>query len=280
MLRKGRFTARFAAGEADLRAAQALRHLCFFEAAGAPARPGRLDRDAFDPVCRHILVEADGREGPVCTFRLLPIPGGDQIGRSYAAQFYGLEHLRAYVGPMVELGRFCVHPEAREADVLRIAWGAMAAFVDSSGVEMMFGCASFPGTRPDAYREAFDLLAAGHLAPRRWRPGIKAPEVVRFAAPRGRPVDRRAALRRLPPLLKTYLAMGGWVSDHAVIDRDLNTLHVFTGLEIAAVPPARARALRAVSGQAARRSPVGGAAPVAAGAATPPGYFGSEEDGA
>ena len=52
----------------------------------------------------------------------------------------------------------------------------------------------------------------------------------------------------MPPLLRTYLMMGGWVSDHAVVDDDMNTLHVFTGLEIAAVPPARARALRMVAG--------------------------------
>ena len=50
------------------------------------------------------------------------------------------------------------------------------------------------------------------------------------------------------PLLRTYLVMGGWVSDHAVVDRDLNTLHVFTGLEIRAIPPARARLLRATAG--------------------------------
>jgi hypothetical protein len=38
--------------------------------------------------------------------------------------------------------------------------------------------------------------------------------------------------------------MGGWVSDHAVVDIDLDTLHVFTGLEIGRVPKARARLLR------------------------------------
>ena len=42
--------------------------------------------------------------------------------------------------------------------------------------------------------------------------------------------------------------MGGWVSDHAVIDARMNTLHVFTGVEIAAIPPARKRLLRAVAG--------------------------------
>jgi L-ornithine Nalpha-acyltransferase len=51
----------------------------------------------------------------------------------------------------------------------------------------------------------------------------------------------------MPPLLKTYLMMGGWVSDHAVVDRDLGTMHVFTGVEISAIPPARKRLLRSVA---------------------------------
>ena len=36
----------------------------------------------------------------------------------------------------------------------------------------------------------------------------------------------------LPPLLKFYLRLGGKVSDHAVIDRDLDTLHVFTYVDL------------------------------------------------
>jgi hypothetical protein len=42
--------------------------------------------------------------------------------------------------------------------------------------------------------------------------------------------------------------MGGWVSDHAVVDRQLNTMHVFTGVEIGMIPGARKRLLRAVIG--------------------------------
>ena len=60
--------------------------------------------------------------------------------------------------------------------------------------------------------------------------------------------DAKRAMLAMPPLLRTYLLMGGWVSDHAVVDRDLNTLHVFTGLEIRAIPPARARLLRLAAG--------------------------------
>ena len=51
---------------------------------------------------------------------------------------------------------------------------------------------------------------------------------------------------RMPPLLKAYLMMGGWVSDHAVIDYHMNTLHVFTAVEIGLIPPLRKRRLRAL----------------------------------
>jgi putative hemolysin len=126
----------------------------------------------------------------------------------------------------------------------------MARSVDADGVEMLFGCSSFAGTETARYLDAFAVLRDRHLAPARWLPQAKARDVFRFARGRAAPraPDARRAMTRMPPLLRTYLAMGGWVSDHAVVDRDLGTLHVFTGLEIAAIPPARVRALRAVAG--------------------------------
>ena len=51
----------------------------------------------------------------------------------------------------------------------------------------------------------------------------------------------------MPPLLRTYLLMGGWASDHAVVDRQLNTMHVFKGVEVGAISAARKRLLRALS---------------------------------
>ena len=243
-LRKGRYVARFADSDADVMAAQALRHLCFIEHGGGVAQPGHLDRDAFDPKCRHVLVE-DMAQQLVACFRLLPLNDGAQIGQSYSAQYYDLRALQDFAGPMVEMGRFCVHPEVHDADVLRVAWGAMTRFVDETGVELLFGCASFAGTQAEAYLDAFGMLHERHLAPKRWLPRIKAPHVVRFAR---RVIDPKLALRHMPPLLRSYLGMGGWVSDHAVVDTRMNTLHVFTGVEIAAIPARRARALRAVAG--------------------------------
>ncbi|MCH2076476.1 MAG: GNAT family N-acetyltransferase [Rhodobacteraceae bacterium] len=237
---RGKYRARRADSPEDLRAAQSLRHQAFRGGEG-------IDRDAFDDICTHILVEEIETDRLVCCFRLLPLKDGAQIGHSYAAQYYELSALEAYDGPMVEMGRFCIVGDVTDPDVLRIAWGALTAFVDDEGVQMLFGCSSFAGTSGEVYEDAFAMLKEKHLAPPRWLPRVKAPNVFRFAERlRNRP-DRKRAMLGMPPLLKTYLAMGGWVSDHAVVDNDLDTLHVFTGLEIDAIPAARKRLLRAVA---------------------------------
>lgn len=242
-LRKGRYVARFAEGPADILAAQTLRGLTF---RGEDATP---DQDPFDDICQHILVEEVKTGQLVCCFRMLPLRAGAEIDQSYSAQFYELSALQNFKGPMVEMGRFCIHPDCKDPDVLRVAWGAMTRYVDDQGVEMLFGCSSFKGTEAEAYMDAFALLKDKHLAPKRFLPRIKAPNVFKFAQKlRQRKPDAKRALVGMPPLLRTYLMMGGWVSDHAVVDRDLNTLHVFTGLEINAIPPARKRLLRATAG--------------------------------
>lgn len=241
LLNRGRYMARVAEGPADIRAAQELRHLAF---RGVPGR----DADRFDPACEHILVTDKKSDALVCCFRLMPLPDGTEIARSYSAQFYELSALESYDGAMVEMGRFCMAPDAHDPDILRVAWGAMTAYVDDNGVEMLFGCSSFHGTDAATYFDAFAMLKERHLAPHRWLPQVKAPQVFRFAERLRRKPDVKKAMTRMPPLLKTYLAMGGWVSDHAVVDHDLNTLHVFVGLQTGRVPAARWRALARLAG--------------------------------
>lgn len=187
------------------------------------------------------MMVADRAGRLVATARLLELASGAEIGKSYAAQFYDLSGLAGVARPMIEVGRFCVAPDVHDADVLRTAWGALTARVEAQGVGMLFGSTSFLGTEATPYGQAFARLAARHLGPSDLRPKPKSKEVVAFAqVPAG-------GSDPMPPLLRTYLAMGGWVSDHAVVDRDMNTLHVFTCLEVAAVPPARAAALRALA---------------------------------
>ncbi|WP_372800422.1 GNAT family N-acetyltransferase [Paracoccus seriniphilus] len=246
---RGRYQARLAGTADDIRAAQRLRWLCFVARNGDEDDGSQIDCDALDAQCQHMLIEEIASKRLIGCFRFLPLSGGAEIARSYSAQFYNLAALESFEGPMVEMGRFCIHPEIRDPDVIRTAWAAMTRFVDEAGIEMLFGCSSFVGTEPEDHAEAFAMLKERHLAPRRWLPRVKAPKVFRFArALRLRKPDPKRAMAAMPPLLRSYLAMGGWVSDHAVVDPALRTMHVFTGVEIRAIPPGRRRLMRAVAG--------------------------------
>ncbi len=240
-LTRGNYSARLAGSAADVAAALKLRQLSFRGGRGLAGS----DADRYDAACAHMLVEQSGRIVACC--RLASFATGSTIGDSYAAQFYDLTALSGFAEPMMELGRFCLHPGESHPDILRVAWAALTQMVDQGGVAMLFGCSSFDGADPAPHRAALAYLASHHLGPAAMQPRILAAESIAL-----RPLADAAsmAMPALPSLLRTYLGMGGWVSDHAVIDRELNTLHVFTGLEVAQVPAARARALRGLAGHA------------------------------
>jgi putative hemolysin len=218
--------------------AQALRARCF-------GRAETQDKDRFDSLCQHVLVEHRASGTLVCTFRMMTLQG-DRLASGYCAQFYDLSRLTIFDAAVVEIGRFCVDAEHRDPDILRIAWGMMTRYVEASGAGLLIGCTSFAGTDPARYRDSFALLRARHLAPREMMPQVKAAEVYRFGRLRRRP-DRHKGLRQMPPLLRSYLSMGGCVSDHAVVDREMDTLHVFTAVDVSAIPEARKRLLRTVT---------------------------------
>lgn len=239
----GRYRARLAQTPEDLEAAQRLRWLCFLARTAGPSGSEGRDADPLDARFHHLLIE-DGRTGMVvCCLRFLLLDDGGQVAQGHAAQVYDLSALRAFDAPLMEIGRFCVHPSVLDPDIIRTAWAALAAIVDRAGVRMLFGCSSFAGADPARHAAALALLHRRHLGPRRWAPGIKASAVYPLGCAEAG-ADPRRAMAAMPPLLRSYLAMGGWVGDHAVIDPGLDTIHIFTAVEVGAIPKARQRLLR------------------------------------
>ncbi len=235
----GLYLARLARSRTDLLKVQTLRAKSFSGVSMAQKA------DAVDSKCTHVLIENTMTGGLVGSFRLMFLASGRDIEQSYSSQFYGLDALKVYKGALAEIGRFCIDPESDDPDVLRVAWGALAGFVEQHEIQMLIGCSSFKGIDPEPYHDAFARLKTSHLAPSKWMPSLKAPSVFPFAKQRGEVLNSKRALAQMPPLLRSYLLMGGWVSDHAVIDQAMNTLHVFTALEISTIPAARKRLLQA-----------------------------------
>ena len=241
-LELGQYSVSLATDVHTLQQAQRLRHRAFRR-----NNADGLDRDRFDDLCHHVVVHHRDSAQMVGCFRVMISASAAEITQSYSAQYYDLTNLRKYAGPVAELGRLCVDSGTGDIDVLRAAWAGLAHIVDHHRINLLFGCASFQGTDPRPYHDCFRLLHHNHAAPAAFAPRIKSPDVVEYATLSAGKIDPKRALTSMPALLRTYMLMGGWVSDHAVIDYDMNTLHVFTAVEINKIPPARQRLLRAMA---------------------------------
>ena len=233
-VRSGALQVRLAETIADIDAAQALRYRVFYEEMGA--RPtvemARVQRDfdRYDGICDHLLVidhnRGSGPAGVVGTYRLIRRPMVAHRGGFYSAAEYDLGEIVAYPGEILELGRSCVDAAARNRPTMQLLWRGIAAYVFHHDIALMFGCASLPGNDPDALALPLSYLHHHHLAPAGLRPRALPERYTNMKRLAPEAVDPVSALAELPPLLKGYLRLGGFVGDGAVIDHQFNTTDV------------------------------------------------------
>ncbi len=233
-LRAGNLGVRLTDTPAEIDAVQALRYRVFYGEMGAvpgsEAQATRRDRDRFDAVADHLIVVdheiGPGPEGVIGTYRLIHREAAARVGRFYSADEYDIAKMVGFPGRVLELGRSCVDAAYRNRAAMQLLWRGIAAYVFHYRIDLMFGCASLPGTDPDAIGTELTYLYHNHLAPPALRPTALPSRYVdmRRVDPDG--VDPKRALSQLPPLIKGYLRLGGFVGDGAVVDRQFNTTDV------------------------------------------------------
>jgi putative hemolysin len=233
-LRAGALGVRIAASQAEIDAVQALRYRVFFQEMGATADPATAasgrDRDAFDQVADHLLVVDHaidaGADGVVGTYRLIQREAAAKLGRFYSADEYDIEPIVSFPGRILELGRSCVDAAYRGRVALQLLWRGIAAYVFHYQIDLMFGCASLHGTDPDVLAQDLTYLYDNHLAPPALRPRALPHRYVDMCRMPPSLLDAKRVQTQLPPLIKGYLRLGGFIGDGAVIDRQFNTTDV------------------------------------------------------
>ena len=231
----GDFEVRLAESAAEIDAAQALRYRVFYEEMTARPTPEmaarRRDFDGFDAVCDHLLVldrrRGEGPEGVVGTYRLIRRPAAAAMGRFYSSAEYDIQPMIDYPGEVLELGRSCIEKDARNTATMQMLWRGIALYSFHYNIQVMFGCASLPGTDPSQHALALSYLHHHHLAPPEIRVRALANRFIDMNVLPPGSYDPRRAMARVPPLIKGYLRLGGFVGDGAVIDPEFNTTDVF-----------------------------------------------------
>jgi putative hemolysin len=233
-LRAGNLGARIATTPDEIDAVQALRYRIFYTEMGATpdaaTTASQRDSDPYDAVADHLLVVdhaiGPGPEGVVGTYRLVRQEAAARVGQFYSADEYDIGMIERAPGKLLELGRSCVDSRYRNRSAMQLLWGGIAAYVFHYQIDLMFGCASLPGTDTDALAAELTYLYYHHLAPPALRPRALPHRYIEMRRLDRDEIDPKRVLATLPPLIKGYLRLGGFVGDGAVIDAQFNTTDI------------------------------------------------------
>ncbi len=238
-----RYRVKLAETDAERAGAQRLRYRVFVEEMGARAsaeqRAARREWDDFDPWFDHLILEsldpaiADPLDRVVGVYRLMRDTAARAGPGFYGAGEYDLAPILASLRPSVELGRSCVAPEHRGGPAMHLLWNGLAEYVLDRGIEILFGVASFHGTDPEPLAEALSFLHHHHLAPPDLRVRARPEHYVAMDRLAPEAIDAARALRAIPPLIKAYLRLGGFVGEGAFVDRDFHTIDVCVVMDTA-----------------------------------------------
>ncbi|MFI8185049.1 GNAT family N-acetyltransferase [Actinacidiphila glaucinigra] len=222
-----RYSVSLAQDEAEVRAAQRLRHQVFAGEMGAvldTPEPG-LDVDALDAHCDHLLVKEDLTGEVVGTYRLLTPANARRAGRTYSESEFDLSRLAPIQHDMVEVGRSCVHPAHRDGAVVALMWGGITRYMATTGHNWVAGCCSVELNDGGAMAAGvWDRVSVKNLAPEEYRVSPHRPWDPAGIA--------RPARTTLPPLLRGYLRLGAWVCGEPAHDPDFGVADLFILLSL------------------------------------------------
>lgn len=244
--RQGAFEVRLASTRKDLRKARRLRYKVFYEEGDAIASlretVSRREYCAFDAICDHILVvdtearDAMGRrkDKVIATCRLLRGEVALRHGGFCTQGEFDIATLLARHGDkrIVEIGRACVAKAYRKAKGVELLWRGVWAYIARHRIDLLLGCASFPGRDAAPHAAALAFLRHVAAAPAAFAVEPLAGRRAEVDMPAPDAIDQRRALAALPPLIKAYLKLGATFGDGAVIDRQFGTTDVFTMLSV------------------------------------------------
>jgi putative hemolysin len=232
---------RFAETREDLEGAFRLRFLVFNLELGEGPESAYQDgheRDEFDEVCDHLLVEHVGSRQIVGTYRLQTGASAARNLGYYSAREFDFNPYEPLREELVELGRACIHRDHRSFEVLTLLWRGIAAYALERNARYLVGCSSLTSQSPSEgwgiYSQLQDFLV---------EPSLQTVPLAAYQLP----VDEHSSARcelRPPRLLRAYLSIGARICGTPAIDRAFKTIDFLTLLDLEAMySGARARFL-------------------------------------
>ncbi|MBE6462072.1 MAG: GNAT family N-acetyltransferase [Alphaproteobacteria bacterium] len=210
------------------------------EGAGATEEQRALgeEYDAYDRFAEYMAVFHNGRV--VGTYRIIDRNAAEKMGGFYTENEFNISKIKKYRGNIAEMSRACVAREYRDnALVMRMLWAGLGEMIVRRKIAILFGVASFVGTKPARSAQAISYLYYNHLTPLRLRATVLSENFADGVNPKlGRMnilprefVDEADAKSEMTPLIKGYLRLGATFGRGVFVDVPFNSYDVFVMIE-------------------------------------------------
>ncbi len=236
------YEVRLTRNKEERRQVRALRYDVFVEEEGAGATEEqknlREEYDSFDRYAEYMAVLHNGKI--VGTYRILDRNAAEKMGSFYTETEFNISKIKKYKGNIAEMSRACVAKEYREnALVMRMLWAGLGEYIVRRNITVLFGVASWVGTKPAESAQAISYLYYNNLSPLNLRATVLSEKFADGVNPKLSKmnifpevfVDEKDAYRQMPPLIKGYLRMGATFGKGVFIDAPFNSYDVFVMLQ-------------------------------------------------
>lgn len=232
------YEVRLTRNKEERRQVRQLRYEVFVEEEGASATEEqknlREEYDSFDRYAEYMAVFHNGKI--VGTYRIIDRNAAEKMGSFYTESEFNISKIKKVDGNIAEMSRACVNREYRDnALVMRMLWAGLGEYVVRRKIAILFGVASWVGTKTVESAQAISYLYYNHLTPLGLRATVLSenfaegvnPKLSRMNILPREFVDETDARRQMTPLIKGYLRLGATFGKGVFIDKPFNSYDVF-----------------------------------------------------
>lgn len=184
------------------------------------------DVSEYDKYAKHLIVK-EIATGEICGYyRMITSEAAVGANKFVCEEEFNIDTLKAMGDKICEFSRAVIKKEYRGGMVLLLLWKFILNHMLDNGYRYLVGDASFFGTDRDAYKEEISYLINNYCCDPAYnivsRDTLPPMQLVDTSALNGREL-----LRRLPPLIRGYIAVGAKIAPQPFTDTEFGSVDVF-----------------------------------------------------
>lgn len=189
------------------------------------------DQSDYDDYAKHLIVK-DLETGQICGYYRMITSDAAGGGKKFVCEEeFNIDTLKAQGDKICEFSRAVIKKEYRGSAVLLLLWKFILDYINENKYRYLVGDASFFGTDREVYKEEISYLVNNHCC------DLSLNIISRDTLPPMQMIDTselngKQILRKLPTLIRGYIALGAKVAPQPFSDFKFKSVDVFILLDM------------------------------------------------